>query len=111
MLRNIPMRETGTQGEVTHSFSCLHVEAGKCRGPEKNANRTGLTNRSRTPLIAALVTWLYRHCIRPALFSKDSEAIHDFTMKRLAQISRHEVLCEMVESFCGAPELPVEVFG
>jgi dihydroorotate dehydrogenase len=58
-----------------------------------------------------LVTWLYRHCIRPALFWNDSEAIHNFTIKVLARIGRQEVLCEAVESFCGAPELPVEVFG
>ena len=57
------------------------------------------------------VTWFYRHCIRPALFWHDSEAIHDFTLNTLSRISRSPVLCEALETFFGAPELPVELFG
>ena len=57
------------------------------------------------------MTWFYRNCIRPALFAQDSEAIHDFTLNALSQVSRSPVLCEAVESLFGAPELPVELFG
>jgi dihydroorotate dehydrogenase len=57
------------------------------------------------------VTWIYRNCIRPALFWHDSEVIHNFTIESLAKVSHSPTLCELIESFCAAPELPVELFG
>ena len=57
------------------------------------------------------MTWIYRYCVRPALFWHDSETIHNFTIQQLAKLSRSSTLCELVESFCGAPDLPIEVFG
>jgi len=58
-----------------------------------------------------LVSWFYRACIRPLLFMQDSEEIHNRTLRALGWASRHEVFCEMFESFFEAPRLPVELFG
>src|SRR5262245_54047566 len=57
------------------------------------------------------MSWFYRTFIRPALFTQDSEEIHNRTLAALGRISRSEVLCDALASFCGAPPLPVEVFG
>lgn len=57
------------------------------------------------------VTWFYRHCVRPALFWHDSEAIHDFTIKSLGRISRCGPLLELSQSLFEAPSLPVDLFG
>ncbi|MBI4324741.1 MAG: quinone-dependent dihydroorotate dehydrogenase [Chloroflexi bacterium] len=55
--------------------------------------------------------WLYRTFIRPALFAQDSEEIHNRTLQGLAWASRHELVCEAVESFFGSPALPVRLWG
>jgi dihydroorotate dehydrogenase len=57
------------------------------------------------------VSWLYRTLIRPLLFAQDSEAIHDRTLEALAWASRHDAVCDCLESVLGAPALPVDVFG
>jgi dihydroorotate dehydrogenase len=57
------------------------------------------------------VSWFYRTLIRPALFAFDSEEIHDRTLHALGSASRSDVLCEMLETFCSAPRLPMELFG
>jgi dihydroorotate dehydrogenase len=57
------------------------------------------------------MSWLYRTFARPALFAQDSEDIHNRTLAALGRISRYEVLCDCLEAFFGAPELPVEVLG
>ncbi len=57
------------------------------------------------------MNWFYRQLIRPALFTQDSETIHDRTLRALAWASRRELLCDAVASFFGAPDLPTEVFG
>jgi len=57
------------------------------------------------------MSWFYRTLLRPALFSQDSEAIHHRTLRALAWASRREVICDLLEYFCGAPPLPVELFG
>jgi dihydroorotate dehydrogenase len=57
------------------------------------------------------VNWSYRHLIRPALFTQDSETIHERTLRALAWASRHELLCDAAASFFNAPDLPTEVFG
>lgn len=57
------------------------------------------------------MSWVYRRLIRPLLFEQNSEAIHDRTISMLRRISRSEMLCDAVSSFCGAPALPIEVFG
>jgi dihydroorotate dehydrogenase len=55
--------------------------------------------------------WPYRNLIRPVLFAQDSEKIHDRTLRALAWASRHKTVCDIVAKVCGAPEMPVELFG
>ncbi|MEP6662752.1 MAG: dihydroorotate dehydrogenase (quinone), partial [Verrucomicrobiota bacterium] len=57
------------------------------------------------------MSWLYRNCVRPILFTQDSEKIHDFTLRLLSRASRHPSVCDYAGKFFGAPELPVELFG
>src|SRR6185437_10755316 len=57
------------------------------------------------------MSWFYRNALRPILFSQDAESIHNRTMGWLNWAWRHEVVCEAMRSFLGAPELPVELFG
>ncbi len=57
------------------------------------------------------MSWFYRKLVRPALFSLDSEEIHNRTLDVLGWLGRQGVLCEALASFYGAPELPVELFG
>ncbi len=57
------------------------------------------------------MSWLYEGLIRPVLFAQDSEKIHDRTLRALNCVSRNGLLRGWVGSFCGAPELPVELFG
>ena len=57
------------------------------------------------------VSWCYRNFIRPALFTLDSEAIHNRTLRLLGQAGRHPILCDALASFYGAPGLPIELFG
>ncbi|HAM73685.1 MAG TPA: dihydroorotate dehydrogenase (quinone) [Verrucomicrobiales bacterium] len=55
--------------------------------------------------------WTYRNLIRPALFARESEAIHNQTLAILGWMSRRALFCEMAESFYGAPPLPVDLWG
>ncbi|MBU6399558.1 MAG: quinone-dependent dihydroorotate dehydrogenase [Verrucomicrobia bacterium] len=57
------------------------------------------------------MTWFYRTLVRPALFSQDSEVIHNRTLARLAWLSRREIFCEAIASFLQAPRLPVNTLG
>jgi len=57
------------------------------------------------------MSWWYRRLIRPVLFAQDAEQIHRRTMRALAWASRHELVCDALESFFAAPELPSTVFG
>ena len=57
------------------------------------------------------MSWFYRSFIRPFLFAQDSEDVHNRTLSALALASRHETLCEALETFYAAPPLPVECFG
>jgi dihydroorotate dehydrogenase len=57
------------------------------------------------------MSWLYRRLIRPALFTQDSESIHNRTIGALAKASRSPALCSCLASIYGAPELPIEIFG
>lgn len=57
------------------------------------------------------VSCLYRGIIRPVLFARDSEKIHDRTLRALGCVSRSAWLHSIVQSLYGAPELPVELFG
>src|SRR6188474_1482815 len=57
------------------------------------------------------MTGLYRTVIRPVLFARESEAIHDFTLGALGRVARNATFCELMESLFSPPDLPVEVFG
>lgn len=57
------------------------------------------------------MSWFYRRLLRPVLFQNDAEEIHGRTLHALSWASRHELVCDTVGSFLGAPALPVELFG
>jgi len=57
------------------------------------------------------MSWLYRRLLRPILFQSQAEEIHGRTLHALHWTSRHEFACDAVETFLGAPALPVELFG
>jgi dihydroorotate dehydrogenase len=57
------------------------------------------------------MSWLYRNLVRPALFTQDSEEIHNRTLAALGWAARHELIREAASSFFSPAELPVELFG
>ncbi len=57
------------------------------------------------------MSWLYRNIVRPALFSMDSEEVHDLTMAGLGRVGATGLGREMIESFYGMPELPIDLWG
>ena len=57
------------------------------------------------------MSFFYRNFIRPALFTQDSERIHNFTLKALGRVSRSPILCNVASALYGASELPIELFG
>jgi len=57
------------------------------------------------------MSWLYGRVIRPILFTQDAEQAHERTMRTLSWVSKHEIVCDAVESILGARSLPVELFG
>jgi dihydroorotate dehydrogenase len=57
------------------------------------------------------MSWFYRTLIRPALFTQDSEEIHNRTLAALGRVSRHENVCDTLATFYAAPALPVDAFG
>lgn len=67
----------------------------------------------RRPFVAktSRVTWFYRRVVRPILFIREAEPIHDFTLGWLGRVAGSKVLCRVAESVYGAPQLPVELFG
>lgn len=57
------------------------------------------------------MSWFYRRCLRPALFTQDSESIHNRTLAALGRAGRHGLVRNLVNAFYGTPPLPVELFG
>jgi dihydroorotate dehydrogenase len=57
------------------------------------------------------MSWAYRNLLRPALFSQDSEKIHDRTLRLLARASRSKLACGALAAVFQPAELPVELFG
>jgi len=57
------------------------------------------------------MSWIYRKVIRPSLFQNDAEEIHGRTLHALGWASRHEFVCEAMQSFLAPPALPVDLFG
>ncbi len=57
------------------------------------------------------MSWLYRHLIRPVLFAQEAEQIHNRTINSLSWAGRNPLVCDALESFFGAPSLPLSEFG
>src|SRR5579883_1197432 len=57
------------------------------------------------------MSWLYRNLLRPALFAQDAETIHNRTMRALSWASRREWARDALQSWYGAPSLPVRFAG
>src|SRR5579871_309228 len=57
------------------------------------------------------MTWLYRNLLRPFLFLKDSETIHNQTIARLAWASRSKTARGFLAGCFTPKPLPVELFG
>jgi dihydroorotate dehydrogenase len=55
--------------------------------------------------------WLYRNLVRPGLFTQEPEEIHQRTLRLLGWAGRHELVSSALQSFLGAPELPIEICG
>ena len=57
------------------------------------------------------MSWFYRKLVRPVLFTHEAEDIHQLMLEKLAWVSRNDLVCDTVESWFGAPQLPVKLFG
>ncbi|MGV3771302.1 MAG: quinone-dependent dihydroorotate dehydrogenase [Verrucomicrobiales bacterium] len=57
------------------------------------------------------MSWIYQKVIRPVLFRKDSEEIHNQTLSGLAFASRHEALLGAIRATHRTDSLPVSLFG
>src|SRR5436305_10536073 len=57
------------------------------------------------------MSWAYRKLVRPVLFTREAESIHQRTLRGLAWISRHEAVCGFVSAIFEPPVLAQELFG
>ena len=57
------------------------------------------------------MSWQYRHLIRPVLFRQDPERAHNMALTALGLAAKTPFAGNILESFLGAPPLPVELFG
>jgi dihydroorotate dehydrogenase len=57
------------------------------------------------------MSWGYRTLIRPVLFTRDSEAIHNRTVSALGRISHSRALTGLLSALYATPPSPVELFG
>jgi dihydroorotate dehydrogenase len=57
------------------------------------------------------MSWFYQQVIRPALFSYDSEKIHEATLQGLNWLSLSRLGLDALGSFYEAPRLPVKLWG
>src|SRR5690349_6375925 len=57
------------------------------------------------------MSWIYRQLMRPVLFTQPAERIHNRTIHALAWAGRRDWACDALESFLGAPQLPISVFS
>jgi dihydroorotate dehydrogenase len=56
------------------------------------------------------MSWFYRQVVRPVLFNYDSEQIHDATLGNLGRLSRSRVGLDLIDSFFGMADLPVQLW-
>ena len=57
------------------------------------------------------MSWPYRRFIRPILFQQDPERAHNMALTMLGLAAKFPPLGNALESFLGAPPLPVSAFG
>jgi dihydroorotate dehydrogenase len=57
------------------------------------------------------MTWAYRTLLRPALFSQDSEKIHNRTLALLGKAAGSKFACDALAAVFQPAELPVDLFG
>jgi dihydroorotate dehydrogenase len=57
------------------------------------------------------MSWFYRHLLRPVLFAQDAETIHNRTIDGLAWAARRDWIRGALESWFGAPKVPVHAWG
>jgi dihydroorotate dehydrogenase len=57
------------------------------------------------------VNWFYKNILRPILFTQDSEAIHDRTLRGLSWASHHASLRELAHTLFAPTALPVQTLG
>ena len=57
------------------------------------------------------MSWVYRHLLRPVLFTQPAESIHNRTIAALSWASRHPLAGEAIGALFGARDLPVDLFG
>lgn len=57
------------------------------------------------------MSWFYRTAVRPRLFKHNAEEIHSFTLHALGWASRHEFVCDAMESLLAPAQLPVDLLG
>jgi dihydroorotate dehydrogenase len=55
--------------------------------------------------------FLYRHFLRPFLFRKDSEEIHNFTIEVLGRAGREPGWLNLLNALFSAPPMPVDLWG
>jgi len=56
------------------------------------------------------MSWLYRNLLRPALFTHDSEKIHNRTLAALSWAARHPATLGILAPLFRSDDLPVELF-
>ena len=56
------------------------------------------------------MSWLYRTLVRPALFGRDSESIHNVTIGALGALSRSRPACALVAAWHDRGPLPVRLW-
>ncbi len=54
---------------------------------------------------------MYKHLIRPILFTQDAEFIHTLTIRGLQLVSKMPVLAGGMRIFCKSANIPVDLFG
>src|SRR4051812_31087923 len=55
--------------------------------------------------------FLYRNLLRPFLFRKDSEEIHNFTVSLLGRMSRESIGLNFLHALFAPSSLPVKLWG
>ena len=57
------------------------------------------------------MSWFYRSCVRPVLFTQNAERIHNLMMHALGWVGRSGAAGTVLNALYGAPELAIDLFG